>query len=39
MIRDQTQVTSGGRTNWDKGVQLLIVYLIFAILFFLIAGQ
>jgi Ca2+:H+ antiporter len=34
-----TFVVSGGRTNWYKGVQLLTVYLIFAILFFLIPGQ
>jgi Ca2+:H+ antiporter len=34
-----TFVASGGRTNWYKGVQLLTVYLIFAILFFLIPGQ
>ena len=34
-----TFVGSGGRTNWYKGVQLLTVYLIFAILFFLIPGR
>jgi len=32
-------VASGGKTNWFKGVQLLTVYLIFAILFFLIPGK
>jgi Ca2+:H+ antiporter len=31
-----TVVASGGRSNWYKGVQLLTVYLIFAILFFLL---
>lgn len=34
-----TFVGSGGKTNWYKGVQLLTVYLIFAILFFLIPGK
>ena len=34
-----TFVGSGGSTNWYKGVQLLTVYLIFAILFLLIPGQ
>ena len=34
-----TFVASGGRTNWYKGVQLLTVYLIFALLFYLIPGQ
>jgi Ca2+:H+ antiporter len=33
-----TVVAAGGRSNWYKGVQLLTVYLIFAILFFLIPG-
>jgi len=33
-----TFVSSGGKTHWYKGVQLLTVYLIFAILFFLIPG-
>jgi Ca2+:H+ antiporter len=33
-----TIVTSGGRSNWYKGVQLLTVYLIFTIVFFLFAG-
>jgi len=33
-----TVVASGGRSNWYKGVQLLTIYLIFAILFFLIPG-
>ncbi len=33
-----TVVASGGRSNWYKGVQLLTVYLIFAILFFLLPG-
>ncbi len=31
-----TVVASGGRSNWYKGVQLLTIYLIFAILFFLL---
>ena len=31
-------VSSGGKTHWYKGVQLLTIYLIFAILFFLIPG-
>jgi len=31
-------VASGGRSNWYKGVQLLTIYLIFAILFFLFPG-
>ena len=31
-------VSSGGKTHWYKGVQLLTVYLIFAILFFLMPG-
>jgi Ca2+:H+ antiporter len=34
-----TFVASGGKTNWYKGVQLLTIYLIFAILFFLIPGK
>jgi Ca2+:H+ antiporter len=34
-----TVVASGGRSNWYKGVQLLTVYLIFAILFFLLPGK
>ena len=33
-----TVVASGGRSNWYKGVQLLTIYLIFAILFFLFPG-
>jgi Ca2+:H+ antiporter len=33
-----TVVASGGRSNWYKGVQLLTIYLIFAILFFLHPG-
>lgn len=33
-----TVVASGGRSNWFKGVQLLTIYLIFAILFFLKPG-
>ena len=32
-------VSSGGKTHWYKGVQLLTVYLIFSILFFLIPGK
>jgi len=34
-----TFVASGGKTHWYKGVQLLTVYLIFAILFLLIPGK
>jgi len=34
-----TFVSSGGKTHWFKGVQLLTVYLIFSILFFLIPGK
>jgi Ca2+:H+ antiporter len=34
-----TFVASGGKTHWYKGVQLLTVYLIFSILFFLIPGK
>jgi Ca2+:H+ antiporter len=34
-----TFVASGGKTHWYKGVQLLTVYLIFSILFFLIPGR
>jgi Ca2+:H+ antiporter len=34
-----TFVASGGKTHWYKGVQLLTVYFIFAILFFLIPGK
>jgi len=34
-----TFVSSGGKTHWYKGVQLLTVYFIFAILFFLIPGK
>ncbi len=33
-----TVVAAGGRSNWFKGVQLLTVYLIFAILFLLFPG-
>ena len=33
-----TIVASGGRSNWYKGVQLLTVYLIFTIVFFLFPG-
>jgi Ca2+/H+ antiporter len=33
-----TVVAAGGRSHWYKGVQLLTVYLIFAILFFLWPG-
>ncbi len=33
-----TFVASGGKTHWYKGVQLLTVYLIFSILFFLMPG-
>jgi Ca2+:H+ antiporter len=33
-----TFVSSGGKTHWYKGVQLLTVYLIFSILFFLMPG-
>jgi Ca2+:H+ antiporter len=33
-----TFVSAGGKTHWYKGVQLLTIYLIFAILFFLIPG-
>ena len=32
-------VAGDGRSNWYKGVQLLSVYLIFAILFFMIPGK
>jgi Ca2+:H+ antiporter len=31
-------VAAGGRSNWYKGVQLLTVYVIFAMLFFLFPG-
>lgn len=34
-----TFVASGGKTHWYKGVQLLTVYIIFSILFFLIPGK
>jgi len=34
-----TFVAGGGKTHWYKGIQLLTVYLIFAILFFLIPGK
>jgi len=34
-----TFVASGGKTHWYKGVQLLTVYCIFSILFFLIPGK
>ena len=34
-----TVVAAGGRSNWYKGVQLLTIYLIFAILFFLLPGK
>lgn len=33
-----TVVAAGGRSNWYKGVQLLTIYLIFAIFFFLLPG-
>jgi Ca2+:H+ antiporter len=33
-----TIVATGGRSNWYKGVQLLTVYLIFTIVFFLFPG-
>ncbi|HZV81275.1 MAG TPA: calcium/proton exchanger [Geobacteraceae bacterium] len=33
-----TVVAAGGRSNWFKGVQLLTIYLIFAILFFVHPG-
>lgn len=33
-----TVVANGGRSNWYKGVQLLTIYLIFSILFFLHPG-
>ena len=33
-----TIVATGGRSNWYKGVQLLTIYLIFTILFFLFPG-
>jgi Ca2+:H+ antiporter len=33
-----TIVASGGRSNWYKGVQLLTVYLIFTLVFFLFPG-
>ncbi len=32
-------VGSGGKSHWYKGVQLLTVYLIFSLLFFLIPGK
>lgn len=34
-----TFVSSGGKTHWYKGVQLLTIYLIFSILFFLMPGK
>lgn len=34
-----TVVASGGRSNWYKGVQLLTIYLIFALFFFLLPGK
>jgi Ca2+:H+ antiporter len=34
-----TFVASGGKTHWYKGVQLLTVYFIFSMLFFLIPGK
>jgi Ca2+:H+ antiporter len=34
-----TFVAGGGKTHWYKGVQLLTVYLIFSILFFLMPGR
>lgn len=34
-----TIVAGDGRSNWYKGVQLLTVYLIFAILFFMMPGK
>lgn len=33
-----TVVAAGGRSNWFKGVQLLTIYLIFAILFYVHPG-
>jgi Ca2+:H+ antiporter len=33
-----TIVAAGGRSNWYKGVQLLTVYLIFTLVFFLFPG-
>ena len=33
-----TFVSAGGKTHWYKGVQLLTIYLIFSILFFLMPG-
>ena len=38
-LLNATFVASGGKTNWYEGVQLLTIYLIFAILFFLIPGK
>jgi Ca2+:H+ antiporter len=32
-------VAGDGRSNWYKGVQLLTVYMIFAILFFMIPAK
>jgi Ca2+:H+ antiporter len=34
-----TFVAGGGKTNWYKGIQLLTIYIIFSILFFLIPGK
>ncbi len=34
-----TVVAGDGRSNWYKGVQLLTIYLIFAILFFMLPGK
>lgn len=34
-----TIVAGDGRSNWYKGIQLLTVYLIFAMLFFMIPGK
>jgi len=34
-----TIVAGDGKSNWYKGVQLLTVYLIFAILFFMMPGE
>jgi len=32
-------VAGDGRSNWYKGIQLLTVYLIFAMLFFMMPGK
>jgi Ca2+:H+ antiporter len=34
-----TIVAGDGKSNWYKGVQLLTVYMIFAILFFMMPGE